>query len=170
MAGSFNLFRRYQKLALAALAIMAMLAFFVLPPVLQMGSGGATAADRQVVTWQGGGLTESGIQRELIQRRALNQFLMALRAAATGDERVQQPLPDNEAAVVETLVLAREAEANGIVVSDEVVNNFLSSWTGDAVPLDQIAGLIGELRNRVGITESDIFKGLRSLLLSRYLQ
>ena len=170
MAGSFNLFRRYQKLALAALAIMAMLAFFVLPPVLQMGSGGATAADRQVVTWQGGGLTESGIQRELIQRRALNQFLMALRAAATGDERVQQPLPDNEAAVVETLVLAREAEANGIVVSDEVVNNFLSSWTGDAVPLDQIAGLIGELRNRVGITESDIFKGLRSLLLSRYMQ
>ena len=45
MAGSFNLFRRYQKTALAALAIMAMLAFFVLPPLLQMGAGGGSAAN-----------------------------------------------------------------------------------------------------------------------------
>ena len=63
MAGSFNLFRQYQKLALAALAIMAMLAFFVLPPVLQMGSGGSSTTDREVVSWTGGGLTETGLQR-----------------------------------------------------------------------------------------------------------
>jgi hypothetical protein len=170
MAGSFNLFRQYQKLALAALAIMAMLAFFVLPPVLQMGSGGSSTTDREVVSWKGGGLTESGLQRELITRRGLNQFLMALRVAATGDERVQAPLPDSEAAVVETLVMAREAEANGIVVSDEVVNSFLSNWTGDMVSADQIEGVIDQLRARAGITESDIFNSLRSLILSRYLQ
>ena len=170
MAGSFNLFRQYQKLALAALAIMAMLAFFVLPPVLQMGSGGSSTTDREVVSWTGGGLTETGLQRELITRRGLNQFLVALRVAATGDERVQAPLPDSEAAVVETLVMAREAEANGIVVSDEVVNSFLSNWTGDMVSADQIEGVIDQLRARAGITESDIFNSLRSLILSRYLQ
>jgi hypothetical protein len=170
MAGSFNLFRQYQKLALAALAIMAMLAFFVLPPLLQMGSGGGTTADRQVVSWKGGGLTESGLQREMVSRRALNQFLMALRAAATGEERVQQPLPDNEAAVVETLVLAKEAEANGIVVSDAVVNSFLSNWTGDMVTAEQIEGVIEQLKSRVGVTETGIFDGLRSLILGRYVQ
>ena len=51
MAGSFQIFRRYQKAALAGLAIMAMLAFFVLPPVLQMGSAGGPAADTVVVKW-----------------------------------------------------------------------------------------------------------------------
>jgi hypothetical protein len=52
MAGSFNLFRRYQKAALALLAIMAMLAFFVLPPLLQMGGSGPVAGDETVVTWK----------------------------------------------------------------------------------------------------------------------
>ncbi len=170
MAGSFNFFRQYQKLALAALAIMAMLAFFVLPPILQMGSGSGVTADREVVSWKGGGLTESGLQREMITRRALNQFLMALRVAATGDEQVQPPLPDSEAAVVETLVLAKEAQANGLLVSDTVVNNFLSTWTGDMVTADRIEGVIQQLRSRVGVTESDVFNGLRSLMLARYVQ
>lgn len=170
MAGSFNFFRQYQKLALAALAIMAMLAFFVLPPILQMGSGSGVSADREVVAWKGGGLTETGLQREMITRRALNQFLMALRVAATGEERVQPPLPDSEAAVVETLVLAKEAQANGLVVSDTVVNNFLSTWTGDMVTADRIEGVIQQLRSRVGVTEGDVFNGLRSLMLARYVQ
>ena len=118
MAGSFNIFRRYQKAALAGLAIMAMLAFFVLPPLLQMGGAGAAPGDGTVVQWKGGGLRESGLDRVVMTRRALNQFLMALRAAATGDERVQPPLRDDEQGVVDALLLAREAEANGIVVSD----------------------------------------------------
>lgn len=170
MAGSFNFFRQYQKLALAALAIMAMLAFFVLPPILQMGSGGGVSTDRQVVGWKGGGLTETGLQREMITRRALNQFLMALRVAATGEERVQPPLPEGEAAVVETLVLAKEAQANGLVVSDTVVNNFLSTWTGDMVTAERIEGVIDQLRSRVGVSEGDIFDSLRSLMLARYVQ
>ena len=44
MAGSFGIFRQYEKTALAGLAIMAMLAFFVLPPILQMGAGAGGSA------------------------------------------------------------------------------------------------------------------------------
>lgn len=170
MAGSFNFFRRYEKAALAALAIMAMLAFFVLPPVLQMGGGGPAAGDKPVVTWKGGQLLESGLQRQVIARRALNQFLMALQAAATGNDRVQPPLRDDERAVVESLLLAREAEANGLVVSDAVINEFLGIWTGDRVRTEQIEGVVEQLRSRVGITEQDIFTGLRTLLLGERMQ
>lgn len=170
MAGSFQIFRRYQKAALAGLAIMAMLAFFVLPPILQMGQSGGPAADSEVVSWKGGGLRESGLQRALISRRALNQFLMALQAAATGSERVQPPLRDDEKAVVDSLLMAREAEANGIVVSDAVVNDFLAIWTGDRVPQADIRGVIDQLRERAGVTEQDIFDGLRTLLLGERMQ
>ncbi|MFM7136243.1 MAG: hypothetical protein ACKO1M_04115, partial [Planctomycetota bacterium] len=170
MAGSFQIFRRYQKAALAGLAIMAMLAFFVLPPILQMGQSGGPAADGEVVSWKGGGLRESGLQRAVISRRALNQFLMALQAAASGSERVQPPLRDDEKAVVDSLLMAREATANGIVVSDAVVNDFLAMWTGNRVPQADMRGVIDQLRERAGITEQDIFDGLRTLLLGERMQ
>ena len=170
MAGSFDIFRRYQKAALAGLAIMAMLAFFVLPPVLQMGSAGGPTADTVVVTWKGESLRESGLERAVVARRALNQFLMALQAAASGSERVQPPLRDDEKAVVDALLMAREAEANGIVVSDAVINDFLAIWTGDRVPQADIRGVIDQLRERAGVTEQDIFDGLRTLLLGERMQ
>ena len=170
MAGSFNIFRRYQKAALAGLAIMAMLAFFVLPPLLQMGGSGAAPGDGTVVQWKGGGLRESGLERAVMTRRALNQFLMALRAAATGDERVQPPLRDDEQGVVDALLLAREAEANGIVVSDSVINDFLGMWTGDMVTPAQMQDVIGQLRDRAGVTEADIFDALRTVILGERLQ
>jgi len=170
MAGSFDIFRRYQKAALAGLAIMAMLAFFVLPPVLQMGSAGGPTADTVVVTWKGESLRESGLERAVVARRALNQFLMALQAAASGSERVQPPLRDDEKAVVDSLLMAREAEANGIVVSDAVINDFLAIWTGDRVPQADIRGVIDQLRERAGVTEQDIFDGLRTLLLGERMQ
>lgn len=170
MVGSFNVFRRYQKAALAGLAIMAMLAFFVLPPLLQMGDSIGPAADTVAVAWKGGSLRESGLQRAVMARRALNQFLMALQAAASGSERVQPPLRDDEKAVVDSLLMAREAEANGLVVSDAVVNDFLAIWTGDRVPQADIRGVIDQLRERAGVTEQDIFDGLRTLLLGERMQ
>ena len=106
----------------------------------------------------------------MIARRALNQFLMALQAAASGSERVQPPLRDDEKAVVDSLLMAREAEANGIVVSDAVINDFLAIWTGDRVPQADIRGVIDQLRERAGVTEQDIFTGLRTLLLGERMQ
>ena len=50
MVGSFEIFRKYQRTLLAGVAILAMLAFFVLPPFLQMGSSG-TVQDPVAVSW-----------------------------------------------------------------------------------------------------------------------
>ena len=170
MAGSLHLFRRYQKATLACVAIMAMLAFFVLPPLLQMDAGSAGPGDGLVVRWNGGGLRESDLERAVRVRRAVNQFLMALQAAATGNDQVQPPLPVDEASVVNTALLAREAEANGFVVSDAVINDFLGQWTGDMVTSAQMQDEIGQLRDRAGVTEADIFEGLRTVILGQRLQ
>jgi len=166
MAGSFNLFRRYQKTALAALAIMAMLAFFILPPLLQMNAGGGSVANPVVMTWKGGTLREQDLDREVLTRRALNQFLTVLRAEATGDDQVRPPLAEGEQAVVRTLLLAREAESNGVVVSDDTVNDFLQQWTQNRITPAQIGGLIGQLRERVGFTEQTLFDAIRRLIMA----
>jgi hypothetical protein len=170
MAGSFHLFRRYQKAAIVGLAVMAMFAFFVLPPLLQMDAGGVGPGDGFVVRWDGGGLRESDLERAVRVRRAVNQFLMALQAAATGNDQVQPPLPSDELSVVNTMLLAHEAEANGFAVSDAVVNDFLGQWTGDLVTPAQMQDVIEQLRDRAGVSESDIFDALRTVILGQRLQ
>ena len=171
MAGSFDIFRRNQRAALAALAIMAMIAFFVLPPFLQMGGGGGGGRDPVVVSWQGGELRESGVERAVAMRGVLNRFLMESAAAAGRDPAQIGVLPDDERSVVRTAVLAREAEANGVVVSDAAINDFLGQWTNNLVRQEQFDQIIGRLRvGPMGVSQYDLFETLRTVLAAQSMQ
>ena len=81
MAGSFDIFRKYQRSLLVAVAILAMLAFFVLPPFLDMAPDSGTT-DPLVVAWRGGGIREGELQRDMAMRMVLNQFLRDAMAAS----------------------------------------------------------------------------------------
>ncbi len=131
-----------------------------------MNAGGGSVANPVVVRWKGGTLREQDLDRAVLTRRALNQFLMVLRAEATGEQPTRPPLPEGERAVVRTLVLAQEAEAEGVVVSDQTVNNFLQQWTQNRITPGQIGSLIGQLRERVGFTEQTLFDAIRRLILA----
>lgn len=171
MAGSFDIFRRNQRAALAALAIMAMIAFFVLPPFLQMGGGGGGGRDPVVVSWQGGELRESGVERAVAMRGVLNRFLMESAAASGRDPAQIGVLPDDERSVVRTAVLAREAEANGVVVSDAAINDFLGQWTNNLVRQEQFDQIIGRLRvGPMGVSQYDLFESLRTVLAAQSMQ
>jgi len=164
MAGSFGVFRQYEKAALAGLAILAMLAFFVIPPFLQMGPS-AGMADPVAVSWKGGGLRESGLQRAVLMRRAANQLLVDS-LSATGRAPTRMPLPDDEKNVVDTLLLAQEATASGIVVSNETINRFLRGWTNDLVRPEQFDAIVSQIGGRVGLGQQDVFEALRQVLLA----
>jgi hypothetical protein len=168
MAGSFGIFRQYEKAALAALAIMAMLAFFVLPPILQMGPtvGGS---DPLVVSWKGGGLRESGLQRAVVMRKVMNQFLVETMAAA-GQDPSRMRLADDEKDVVDTILLAREAEANGIVIGNGAINQFLSEWTSDLVRPEQFDAIMSRIGGRLGVSQHDVFEALRTVLMARRME
>jgi len=168
MAGSFGVFRQYEKAALAALAIMAMLAFFVLPPFLQMGSG-AGGADPMAVSWNGGGLRESGLQRAVIMRKVMNQFLVET-MAASGQDPSRMRLADDEKDVVDTILLAKEAEKNGIVVSNAAINQFLAEWTNDLVRPETFDGIVNQIGGRMGISQADVFEALRTVLMARRME
>ena len=84
MAG-FGIFRTYQKASMVALAILAMLAFFVLPPLLQYGGQAATVADSPVAKWSGGELREKGLDRAVTMKLVLNRFLAEASMAAGRD-------------------------------------------------------------------------------------
>ncbi|MFM8708949.1 MAG: hypothetical protein ACKOHK_12955, partial [Planctomycetia bacterium] len=129
MVGSFEIFRKYQRGLLVCVAILAMLAFFVLPPFLQMGSS-AGGQDPVAVSWAGGEMREGGLERTVALRSLVNRFLMESLAAG-GREPSRLPLlPEGEEQTVQTTLLAQDAKANGILISDQAINDFLGQLTG----------------------------------------
>ncbi len=167
MAGSFDVFRRYQKSLLVVVAIMAMLAFFVLPPFLQMGSG-TLAGDPLVARWSGGEIRESDLERSVTMRAVLNRFLLEAAVQAGRDPSRLPLFPESEDAVVRTRLLVEEAREVGIVVTDAAINDFLADWTNNQVRADQLSQILGALQlSRLGATETDVFEALRYELTAR---
>lgn len=167
MAGSFDIFRKYQRSLLVFVAIVAMFAFFVLPPILQMGFGGP-AGDPIAVTWKDGAIREAELDRAVAMRTVVNRFL-AESAMAAGRDPSQLPLfADSEEQVVRSMMLAKEAAANGLVVSDSAINDFLGQWTNNLVRPDQFRDIIAGLRlGPMGVSQRDVFDALRTELAAR---
>ncbi|MGB8852560.1 MAG: hypothetical protein WCC69_03235 [Pirellulales bacterium] len=164
MAGSFEIFRKYQRSLLVFVAILAMLAFFVLPPFLQMGAGGA-GSDPVVASWSGGEIRESDMMRGVAMRTVLNQFLLDAVAASGRDPGRMRLLPDDEEDVVRTMLLAKEAEANGVVVSNAAINQFLGEWTNNMVRPEQFDAIIARRRGGpMAVSQGDVFEALRTVL------
>jgi hypothetical protein len=167
MAGSFDIFRKYQRSLLVFVAILAMLAFFVLPPILQMGFGTA-AGDPVVVAWKGGEMRESDLDRSVAMRTVVNRFL-AESAMAAGRDPSQLPLfPVSEEDVVRSMMLARQAAADGLVISDDAINDFLGQWTNNLVRPEQFRDIIAGLRvGPMAVSQRDVFDALRTELAAR---
>jgi len=170
MAGSFDIFRKYQRSLLVAVAILAMLAFFVLPPLLQMGAAGG-GGDPVAASWQGSTLRESSLARAVAMRTVLNQFLLDAVAASGRDPGRMRLLPDDEEDVVRTMLLAREAEANGVVVSNAAINDFLGEWTNNMVRPEQFEALIARRRGGpISASQADVFSALREVLAANRME
>ena len=167
MVGSFEIFRKYQRSLLVCVAILAMLAFFVLPPFLQMG-GSPTSQDPVAVAWNGGELREGGLERTVAMRSLVNRFLMESAAAGGRDPSRMPLLPEGEEQTVQTALLAQDAKANGIVVSDQSINEFLGQWTGNLVRQEQFDEILSKLRlGPFPLTQRDLFEVLRTELAAR---
>ena len=152
---------------LVAVAVLAMLAFFVLPPFLQMGAG-SSSADPVVVAWKGGSVREDQLERAVALRTLTNRFLMQAAASAGRDPSRLPAFPEGEELIVREMLLAKEAEKIGLTVSNTAINEFLAAWTNNMVRQDQLDGIIAGLRyGRAPVLAADLFESLRTALIAR---
>ena len=79
-------------------------------------------------------------------------------------------LADDEKDVVDTILLAKEAEKNGIVVSNAAINQFLSEWTNDLVRPETFNGIVNQIGGRMGVSQQDVFEALRTVLMARRME
>jgi hypothetical protein len=169
------MFRQHQRVMLAACAILAMIAFVFLGPLMDYfgGRGGQAGANPVVVSWNHGDLRESQMQYMLGLSAATNQFLeMAYLTAEASGVTPERPLILNttEQAVVQTNVLAKAAENQGMSMSDTLVNDYLRRITGNSVNAEQFDEILSRLSigNRRP-TMQNIFDELRRRLLSQQM-
>jgi hypothetical protein len=132
MASPFRTFRKNQKLWMAGITIMAIIAFVFLGNMQNL----SRMSGREAVQIQTkyGSLTQSQIVNLRAQRRSLISFLTILRANLGSNQqaygvtsRVYERIgPETEDVAIERWLYARTAESMGVVIDDKAVNDLLT--------------------------------------------
>lgn len=167
MASPFTVFRKNQKVLLAITGILAMIAFVFLGTCVQSPSPVQAHDNPAVVTWKYGEITEYEMENRLGMRRILNQFI-AQAASLGGQQNAQAIFPESEELIVRSLVLARRGRELGLVISDDMVNQFLQQVTFNRVRPADLERIVASYRLPGGqrVSSQQIFDALREELLS----
>ena len=184
MASPFSVFRRNQGVLLAVFGVALMIAFVVLPAVIQLqsvGGGGGTYSSDAVLTWTNGEVTDTDISNRMQRRRMTAEFLLKLREAAAkspgGEElnrrrdggMVARLQNNSRASAVETMVLVQKGRDLGLSVDDGAVRAFLHNVTDDMFTKE------GDLDKKIseaidGVTTAPaMFKELSEELLAHHV-
>ena len=180
MASPFHVFRKHQKILIAVLGLLAMIAFCILGVVQQsMNSARKGKSENPVVvtTEKYGDLRKTELKRMQENRRYLLNVLQgAIHKAADKDRMFEDyfsrlvvayfELNDfsEEATVNHWLVVQRARELN-MVVSDATISKFLRDITDNRLSNDQFAQLYREFR----VPEEFVFNALQEELLAANL-
>lgn len=180
MSNPLAAFRKYQKVMLAIAAVGAMLAFGVLPILSdfmnQSRGGGGPSVDGNAVavSWDGGKLSEA----ELQGRRVLRSQLMAFQRGVV--ERTLQrgaqprvvvvPNTNAEASIVESLLLAKEAERMGIQIGDAAVLNHLTQHlANDTIDRNELAAIL-QATTGGRLSQAQLFEGMKTELAAHQVR
>lgn len=195
MASPFTVFRRNQKIMIAILGVMAMVAFVFLDPLMQyLGNDRVASANPVVVETKYGDYKESDLIAIRDSRALVDAFLQRA-VSATVDSQVQsqkfdprmaQQISESmymqwrnrlmqrsaqgpEAAAVETMVLANRARELGMVVSDQTINDLLAELTFDSLGPEQLTSIIHSLHQNQRVSPARLFEAIRTELLASNL-
>ena len=178
MASPFSYFRKHMKAMLALLTVLVMGGFIVLPILMKsMSGGGGARADSVVVsTKKYGGLKESDIGWLQRDRSTLQAFLRQVAARVTPDPRytgmtaagmfMRSIGSSDEENVVNTWLLARYAENQGLLVTDQAVEAFLKQLVEGKLDGAEIETILGGL----DISVDTFYRMLRHELLAYHTQ
>lgn len=189
MSQLFRSFRKRQKVWLAILGVMLMIAFAFASVSSYNFRDNTATQDPVVVSTKYGEISESEIKRMQQVRGNINQFLARLmQLTAVGikeqkllpnldDQQVMRLLerqlqelgmlrPVSESSVIDQLLIQQKAAELGVVVSDKTINQFLRRVTMDVVTDDQMR----ELLRSMNLTQGRLFDGLRGQLAAGFME
>ena len=186
MPSSFSLFRRHQRVMMAVLGVLIMIAFS-LGGVASLESGlfGSRGPGNPVVaTTAFGEIREINLQNMEVQRQIAKDFVRRILYATITDPRQMSQQMQNYIDQLLDLELVRAIEQarghrvadsgrlarkEGLVVNDDTVTDFLRAITGDRVPAERFQQELNQMRIRgqQRVAKSMVYDALRTELLAR---
>lgn len=156
MASPFAKFRKNQKMFMAILGVMVMIAFLILPPILDY-SNQVNVPNPDVVSSRYGVLRETDIRNLGRRRQLANQFINNARQRANLSVIGNIFGGTQESELVSSMIFARKAEELGFYVSDNQIISFLDELTNKTVDGDGFS----QIAQQLGVQESEIMDALR---------
>ena len=175
MASPFAVFRKHQKILIATLGLLAMIAFVFLPMILKNMDSRAAKNPVVVETTKYGDLHENDLQQMRHRRQRLLNFLQGAVMLADEEDMVKRMkaqglarmLGDtSEEATVDHWLFVRHAQELGMTIDDRTINEFINSVTNNRVTTEQFAGLF----KRLQMSEEELFDTLHDELLVQNLR
>ncbi len=174
MASTFSVFRKNRKLMFAALTLLAMISFVFLPIILQNMGNRSVANPVAVKTSLYGNLTERDLAYLVQQQQRVFAVLSELSQMAEIKpsmihqwlQMTLQMAPPTRDSVVRTWLLARYAQQMGMVVSNNMINEFLKQVTRDHVSTANIQAAL----KRHGFSDYQFFPALIDDLAAKQLE
>ncbi len=186
MASPFYYFRKHQKVFLAVAAVLAMVVF-VFADLLTSAISTRGRDPRQSLTvarWDGGSMSGQELGSLVRRRLFISRFLLEI--AQTGARRLMEnggtplepsvpnfivprntPLAQIHSDCISTRVLSQLAEAAGMFVADDQINNYLRQMSFGQLSGTEIANLLREGNSASGRqAEAMLFGGLQEMLLA----
>ena len=153
MASPFRVFRKNQKVWMAGITIMAIVAFVFLSGPMIGSFSGSGGRDAPVVRTKFGNLSASELATIRGERTLLHGFLTRLGGQLYTNQQAVNNLTgimrllgnDSEEAAIDSWVYARTAESMGIIVDETTVKDFLTALTtGSPEPQKAIDAALGK--------------------------
>jgi hypothetical protein len=181
MASPFTWFRKYEKLLLGIFGVVLIVAFTVslgtgVDPIVDYLSGGGSLTSRPaadaVVSWKHGQISAAEFQSLRRSRNLLKQFMIGVIQTAAKRGAQPQVFPisgdTSDPGLLQQMLLAREAEKMGIVVTDDSILRFLDRVVeGKMAPAD-FAALWKDV-TRGAASDRQLLALLRSELMAQRL-
>ena len=181
--GPLALFRKHQKTLLALFGVAIMIAFLLPSASMRFfnGSGNDDPQNDVVVHWNAGELNENEMYALRAEHSIVLRILYNLVAAAeqkggtpnaigiVRDPRtnlIVEPgisVDNSGRALLQTVLLANRAKQLGIVVNDQIIQNFLEQLTGSVLSGDEIGSIV-KSASPEGMDQNSLFR-----VLGRYL-
>ena len=181
MASPFRVFRKHQKVLIASLGFLAMIAFVGLTGPGRTLFSRAAGFDWDAVvvsTTEFGDLTERDLAGMMRRQQALRNFYARLEQVVAGEggaywkagrrARIMKVTIEQgpEQAAVDTWLLAREAKRLGVVISDDTIKEFVNEVGDEKVGSDKLLPIV----EGCGFSQVGLFAALREQLLADRLR
>ncbi|MCA9239731.1 MAG: peptidyl-prolyl cis-trans isomerase [Planctomycetales bacterium] len=189
----FDWFRKNSKVAVISLGVLCIMAFVVADPLMQWmnsamgGPGSGRRGGEVAVTWQGGELTERELAGLIFKRQVLTSFISSVYREGTlkaMEEGLPADLPTTveplnlpttreqnvEQSVLQSKIYADAARKAGMVVGDEMIQDYLEQLGRDRVSPSQMKEIIRNMqvgRGGGGVSAEFVFDIVRQELLAR---